>query len=293
MRLSYDLAGEGDPLNPRSLPKGWGIGRAYVELPAAAPQYGIEPREGVAKGKLTEEHIQSKILKAERMAWIYTPAGYDPRRVATYPLLVCFDGSTYTHQVPTPVILDNLIADGKIPPTVAVFIAQSPQPQRNIELSNNAPFADFVAGELLPQVRSGWRVTADPAKTVVCGSSAGGLAALFFAFRRPDVFGNVLAQSAALWPGKERENPDHEWLIQQYEGSPKLPVRFVLQPGVVEVVETPLHGPSIINSNRRLHDILRKKGYEVGYSEVPGGHEPLTWRGGIAPGLIRLLGKTD
>jgi len=53
-------------------------------------------------------------------------------------------------------MLDNLINVGEIPPKIAIFIAQSPQPQRNFELSNNAPFADFVAEELLPDfARSG------------------------------------------------------------------------------------------------------------------------------------------
>jgi enterochelin esterase family protein len=59
---------------------------------------------------------------------------------------------------------------------------------------------------------------------------------------------------------------------------------------MLEVVQTPLAGPSILRSNRHLRDVLTAKGYEVHYSEVAGGHEPLAWRGGIAPGLIQLFG---
>jgi len=100
----------------------------------------------------------------------------------------------------------------------------------------------------------------------------------------------VLSQSGAFWPGKERENPEHEWITRQYEASKKLPVRFVLQAGVLEVVNTPLNGPSILMCNRHMRDVLKAKGYEVYCSEIGGGHEPLSWRGGLAEGLIQLLG---
>jgi enterochelin esterase-like enzyme len=307
MRFSYSFApkaivttdGNGnsqqqDVLNPKSSPVGTNLGNSIVELPAAPPQSSIVPRPGVPAGNVVEEHIVSKILKSERRAWVYTPAGYDQKRAAPYPVLICFDGWVYTQpdRVPTPTILDNLIAEKQIPPMLAVFIDQSPQPQRNIELSNNQPFLDFVADELLPQVRQRWRATTDPAKTVVCGSSAGGLASLFFAFRRPDVFGNVLAQSAALWPGATRDNPVHEWLIHQYEGSPRLPIRFVLQVGMLETGTTPLNGPSILSSNRRLRDVLAAKRYELHYHEIASGHEALNWRGGVGDGLVELMGNS-
>jgi len=302
MRFSYSLkpapgddsrdAGV-DPLNPKTLPAGINIGRSMLELPAAPQQRGIVRGPSVPAGKIAEEQVDSKILNTQRKAWVYTPAVYDARRAAAYPVMICFDGTIYgaDDAVAVPAILDNLIAAGEIAPMIAIFVAQSAQPQRNIELSNNAPFADFIAQELLPQLRRKWLITNNPAETVACGSSAGGLAALFLAFHRPDVVGNVLAQSAALWPGAQRDNPEHEWLTRQFESSKRLRIRIVLQPGMLEVVQTPLAGPSILRSNRHLRDVLTAKGYEVHYSEVAGGHEPLAWRGGIAPGLIQLLGR--
>lgn len=295
MRFSYSLNSARDPLNPKSLPEGSNPGQSLVELPGAAPQPWIIRKQRAPAGLLTEASFPSKILNAKRSAWIYTPPGYDAKRATPYPVLICFDGLLYASDeaIPTPKILDNLIAAKAIPPMMAIFVVQSPQPQRNLELSNNGPFADFVANELLPQVRQQWRVTSAADQTIVCGSSAGGLAALFFAFHRPDVFGNVLAQSAALWPGKERDNPQHEWLTEQFRSAPKLAVRIVLQPGLLEVVQTPLNGPSILDANRHLRDVLIAKGYTLYYSEAAGGHEPVTWRGGMAPGLIQLMGKLD
>jgi enterochelin esterase family protein len=39
--------------------------------------------------------------------------------------------------------------------------------------------------------------------------------------------------------------------------------------------------------------VLIAKGYELHYSEVAGGHEPLSWRGGLADGLIELFGRSN
>lgn len=306
MRLAYSFmpnptdaslnsadAGVADSLNPIAAPRAAYMGKSVLELPNAPALPWVAPRANVRAGKIEELRVQSKILNATRAAWVYTPDAFDSARPDPYPVLICFDGQLYSSAdyMPVPTIVENMIADKKIPPLVVLLIAQSPQPNRNIELSNNQAFLDFVADELLPQVRRGWHVTADPRQTIVTGSSTGGLASAFFAFRRPDVFGNVLAQSGAFWPGKVRDDPDREWLTQQYEASPPLPIRFVLQVGLLERGSTPGGGPSILDANRRLRAVLERKGYELHYREIAGGHEPLNWRGGISEGLLQLIGS--
>ncbi len=286
LRLSYGFIPDPAPAGPVGA-------RRPLELAAAPPQPWNAARPGVPEGKVVEEQIDSQILKTQRKVWIYTPPGYDPQRAALYPVVVVFDGPVYNSpaNIPGPTIVDNLIAERRVEPIILVLVGQTPQPGRNLELGNNAPFADYVATELLPHVRRKWRATSEPRQTALCGSSAGGLGSTYVAYRHPEVFGAVLSQSGAFWPGKERDDPDHEWVIRQYESSPRLPIRFVLQPGVLEIVNTPLNGPPILNSNRRLRDVLRAKGYEVYYSETSGGHEPLNWRGGLAEGLIQLFGR--
>lgn len=298
-RISYSFrpnsaADIPDPMNPKTLPPETNVGRSILELPGAPDQPWIKVRPGAKRGALIEQTIKSAVLKTDRRFWIYTPPNFDPNRAAAYPLLICFDGEEYWNadQVPTPTILDNLIADEKIPAMVAVFVDPAPQPQRNIELGNNEPFVEFVTNEMLPVVRKQARATADPKQTIVCGSSAGGLGSAFFAFKRPDVYGNVLSQSGAFWPGRTRSDPDREWITRQYEASPKLPVRFLLQVGAIEVWNTVGNGPSIRDVNRHLRNVLVAKGYLVSYHETGGGHEPLSWRGGIAEGLIELIGTS-
>ena len=63
--------------------------------------------------------------------------------------------------MPVPAILDHLIATGKIPPLVVVFVYQTAE--RNGELACSEPFSDFLAKELVPWVRKNYNVSPEPA----------------------------------------------------------------------------------------------------------------------------------
>ena len=121
------------------------------------------------------------------------------------------------------------------------------------------------------------------------------LAAAPAAFRHPDVFGKVISQSGAFWRGNETSNdPPWEWLTSQYASSPKKNVRFYLEVGDLESRRA-LGGaaPSILEANRRLKDVLRRKGYDVAYLEVPGGtHSTESWRAGLPAAIAALSSKT-
>lgn len=251
-----------------------------VDLPGAPPQPWITKRPGVPEGKVAHATVASALLENERDIAVYTPAGYNAD-VGPYDLLVVFDGDWYLTLVPTPTILDNLIAAKKIPPVVAVFV-NNPGRSRGSELHCDSTFFDFLATELVPWVRARYVITLDPGRTAVTGSSAGGLASACAALFHSERFGNVLSQSGAYWWAPKGEKP--EWAARQFAASPKLPVRFYLNAGLLEKTT------SILPENRRFRDVLLSKGYEVHYAEFNGGHEYRNWRGTLADGLIILLG---
>jgi enterochelin esterase family protein len=115
------------------------------------------------------------------------------------------------------------------------------------------------------------------------------------------VFGNVLSQSGAFaWkPPGEKE---WEWLNRQFAASPRLPLRFSLEAGLMEgtwwwrpFVPTPPNGPPVVQptllaANRNLRDTLQGKGYAVHFTEFNGNHTLLNWRGTLANHLIALVG---
>ncbi len=272
-----------DPLNPNTFADASGdpwLSRSRLELPDAAPQPWSAERPGVARGSVERKRLASRSLGNERDIYLYRPAGWRLGQ-ADQGLLVLFDAHAYTRQVPTPTILDNLIAEGRIPPTAAIIIANPSDLSRQQELPPNPAFARFMAEELMPWAhRQG--ISAQASHTVVAGSSYGGLAAAYMGLRHPELFGNVLSLSGSYWWAREGEEPG--WLTREYVKVPRLPLRFYLQAGLFE-------GPRILDSNRHLRDVLLAKGYEVEQVEYPAGHDYLQWRGSLPCGLVSLLGK--
>ena len=233
-------------------------------------------------------------MKNERQVSVYTPAGYHAN--GRYALMVLFDEGAYLTNVPTPTILDNLIAAGKIPPTVAVLVA-NPGQTRTKELTPNPQFAEFLAKELVPWVHAHYTVTNDPRLTVVGGSSFGGIAAVYAGLRHSEIFGNVLCQSGSFWWA-----PDHAdfadfdattetgWLAKEFIKSPKLKLKFWMDAGVFEVDMTGTGG-AILEPSRHMRDVLLAKGYDVSYHQYASGHDYLNWRGTLGEGLIALIGQ--
>lgn len=246
---------------------------------------------GPPAGKVEELRIPSEVYARERRVWVYAPAACGSGSPAPCDLFVVFDGREYREDIQLPRILDSLLAEKKAGPFVAVMIDNATGAERLADLANHAKFADFVGEEVVEWTRRRWNVTRDPHRTIVAGSSAGGLAAAYVAFRRPEVFGNALSQSGAFWRGNDGSNgPPYDWLIGQFASSPRKDIRFVLEVGSRESAGA-MGGeaPSILEANRRLRDALRAKGYPVTYAEIPGGgHNTETWRERL-PAAIQSL----
>jgi enterochelin esterase family protein len=210
-------------------------------------------------------------------------------------LLIVFDGEDYdggrSSTVPAPTILDNLIAARKINPTVAVFVNNT-RGKRTRDLTDSPPFADFIANELVPWVRTNYRISPGPSHVVAAGASLGGLSASYCAFMHSGVVGNALSLSGSYWLTKEWQHRppwplDQETgdLVNEFRKSKRLPIAFYVAIGRFEGTA------SMLGTNRELRDVLLSKGYPVTYQEFNGGHDVIWWRGALADGLIALLGQ--
>ncbi|MEU6374867.1 alpha/beta hydrolase-fold protein [Streptomyces sp. NPDC046909] len=279
-RGTYDLhvdEGEGprrrtDPFNTRSLPHRWdGEPVPYAELPAAPDASDWQPRPGVEQGTVTERKLHG------RRVWLYQP----PAPAEDVPVLVLLDGEHWQPRLGLSTLLDNLIADGRIPAIAAVLPEAVDEPTRWAELSCRPEYVTHLADELLPWAAARLPITADPARTVIAGQSLGGLTAAYAAVSAPHRFGNALVQSGSFW---WPVGDDTEWLTRVLAGTPRLPVRFRLSFGEQEWVALP--------AARRLRDTLAALGYhDSSYREFNGGHDYLCWRTELADGLVELLGR--
>jgi len=262
-----------DPLNPRR----FSTGQTYVELRDAPPQPWITPRPPAMSGKVENTTVGGRNVR------VYTAPGF--RAGETYPLVVLMGGAAYMNFVSVPVVLDNLIAEKRIPSVVAVGVGGTSD-----DLTCSPEYARFLANELVPWMRKTYHATSIPSQTVIGGSSLGGLASTFAAVEHPDVFGKVLSQSGSYWWNRTfgsrlegDNNSDGEWLTRQLADRPKVSVQFFMEVGRMEGFEVQ------VEPNRRMRDALIAKGYAVQYQEFNGNHNYINWRGTFGEGLVALL----
>ncbi|MCO1576176.1 alpha/beta hydrolase-fold protein [Crossiella sp. SN42] len=297
-----------DPFNPRRIYPQTGIiaGRldlpehqwdSILELPETEPAPWFTPA-GAPAGTLVERRLTSAALGNERQVTVYRP----PSGQGPFPLVVMLDGECWTRVADLPTALDNRIADGSLAPVVVAFVHTpevADRPGARIGESTCNPALTTMLAEELPPLLAEFDVTTDPARTVLAGNSLTGLAAAFTALHRPEVYGNVLASSGSFWWGYADhpvakmlggKDGEPEWLTRQYAGSPRVPVRFWLDCGVLEAGNVPwIPGVDPRAANRHFRTVLRAKGNQVDYFEAPGGHEFVSFRRNAIRALCTLL----
>ncbi len=280
-----------------------------IVSPDAPPQPYYGERTNIDQGKVEEFTSDSGILEIERQILVYTPPNYSKNH-NPYHFLLIFDGILFEERAKVSSTLDNLIADDKIPPVVAIMIENFIPTNvvlRSSELVPNSKFLKYIIKELLPWAHENYNITSDPSHSIIAGASLGGLAASSIAFKNPEFFTNVLSMSGSYgwYPGaeywiqmvkdikdlerwwSEEDEKEGEWLVRQFSQSEKLPLKFYLDVGVLEKNDP----NQLFISNRHFRNVLKTKGYPVSYVEFLGGHDFVCWRGSIADGLIYLIGK--
>ncbi len=246
-------------------------------------------REGIARGQLESHEYESKILDNKRKMWIYGPPSPDSSGQG-YPVLLVLDGAFYL-SVASHRILDNLIADAKIRPPLAVFLDNATPDSRNVEFPCSDHFARFIDEELSPWLEERYSVSGNRADWYVVGSSLGGLAAAWLGFGSPQRIGNVISQSGSFWwgpgwdPNKSASTSKYQkmWLIDRIARSGPRPTRYWIEVGKLE------HSETMLATNRKMQDVMKKKGYDVVYQELGGGHDFAHWRTSLPLALQHLM----
>lgn len=136
-----------------------------------------------------------------RDIWIHRP-----RQTGTEPLnyVVFQDGWLYLDPdgpVRAGIVIDNLIAERRIPPTVGIFvnpgtaeqISNDGRKQRNIEYDDFGPnYGRMLGEEIFPLVSEIVALKTGPIGNSICGGSSGGNCALTTAWHEPQLFQNAI-----------------------------------------------------------------------------------------------------
>jgi len=179
--------------------------RGVLEVPGAAPMfYDLRP---VPHGAVEQRWYQSKTTGLVRRAFVYTPPGYT-RTGERYPVLYLLHGgdeSSWTVQGRANLILDNLIADGRLKPLVVVmpygyaYPPSSPLAEGTDAMKRQRDhFNRNLVDDLLPYVHANFHVQTGREHRAVAGLSLGGGQALGIGLTRQDLLSRVASFSAAI-----------------------------------------------------------------------------------------------
>ncbi|MBN9673254.1 alpha/beta hydrolase-fold protein [Roseibium aggregatum] len=292
-RVAILATAQADPLNRHPWPEEavdpWRQ-KSLLELPEAPAQpYAVESLENGPGGTVESFPFKSEALGNSRTVSLYRPVDFDPQDDEAI-LLVMLDGTAYRTDVDGPGILDRMQAAGVLPQVAAVFISNPDMRARSAELPGSADFARVVAEEIVPLAQEKLGTAAPAARTVIAGSSFGGLAAVRLALAYPETFGNALSLSGSFW-WHPRGTPerDQEFTARQVSSMDRQPVRLFLTAGLFEVSREGYGG--ILTTNRHLRTVLEAKGYDVTLREYAASHGYIYWRGALSDGLIGLFGN--
>ncbi|MGY0232243.1 alpha/beta hydrolase-fold protein [Longispora urticae] len=264
-------AGVPDPTAPAVLAAGNIFGNpgpaSILELPEAPPQPWWERRPGVPAGVVSRHELAGEVVHR------YLPAGHRPDRAC--PAVVVFDGASWLG-VDLAATVDNLVAEGRIPP-LAVFLVECGRgPARWARLTRPEVLDPIVDGVVALAARSG---AGGP--VLLAGQSLGAIAVTYLASEYPTRFAGVIAQSPALWwPGSDGGLRGVDILSRYWTAPPAVPW----------FVEVGTHEGELLAATREFHGVLADSGATVRYREYEGGHDMACWRGGIADGLVALAG---
>ena len=210
-----------------------------------------------------------------RTVTVYVPKQYKPGTPA--PFIVGQDGA----DAMLPVVLDNLIAEGKVPAMISISIqnggGDAQGSERGLEYDTmSGTYAEWVEAEVLPQVEKlyGVRLTHDPDGRATMGGSSGGSCALIMAWYHPELYHRVLNYSGTYinqqWPPNP-ETPHGAWEFQEHlvPNSPAKPIRLWM-----EVGDRDLYNPNVMRdemhdwvlANELMAAALAAKGYHYQFT---------------------------
>ena len=223
--------------------------------------------------------VQTHPAPYKRTITVYVPSQYVPGTAA--PFIVTHDGPPLGKpDLSLPHVLDNLIAQRRVPAMIAIMIAHgggdAQGNERGLEYDTmSGKFAEFIQTEVLPLVEKNCHVTltSDPDGRAAMGGSSGGAAAFIMAWYHPEWYRRVITYSGTFvnqqWPFNP-ETPGgawdfHEKLIPQ--SAPK-PIRLWMH-----VSDRDNYNPNImrdgmhdwVEANHRMAAALTAKGYHYQY----------------------------
>jgi len=237
----------------------------------------------VPHGNLSQVWYNSPSLGIYRRMYVYTPPDYDSGN-GTYPVLYLLHGGGGDEDAWTALgranyILDNLIAQGKSKPMIIVMtngnawqtstlmtVPGLPPITRESYSKFQGQFEKSLVEDVVPYIEKNYRVKAEKNSRAIAGLSMGGGHTITASITYPGTFGYIGVFSSGIF----NQNEDQETLEKKFVALKESGVsKYWVACGVDDFV---------MDSNKRLLNVLDKTGLEHEYFENEGGHTWANWR---------------
>ena len=162
----------------------------FVSSTLAAPTARIECKS-----------LPSKILGHPVNYCVVLPPSYDAEQARKYPVLYFFHGLGDNEQMFVHGGAFNLVQDLWERKQIGDFLIVTPDAGATFYINSHSGkvrYEDFLVQEFFPGIETRYRISPGRGNRAVGGVSMGGYGALHVAFRHPELFLAVSAQSAAL-----------------------------------------------------------------------------------------------
>ncbi|WP_417940526.1 alpha/beta hydrolase-fold protein [Flavobacterium sp. RS13.1] len=232
-----------------------------IEIPAHDQDFYA--LKDVPHGNVQQILFSSKSANTSRRAFVYTPPGYHKDKAKQYPVLYLQHGwgedeTAWSNQGRVNLIMDNLIAEGKIKPFIIVMTYGMTNEVKFGGLSSFKiePFQTVLVDELIPYIDSNFRTLANHANRAMAGLSMGGMETKSITLNKPEVFSHYALLSGGTYKPEDIKDKSKVNLIFLSCGSKERP------DGVKNAVSD-----------------LKNAGFNaVSYVSDNTGHEFQTWR---------------
>jgi len=219
-----------------------------------------------------------------RHVWVYLPGGY--KKGTPLPFIIVTDGRG--HQDRFHRVLDNLIAEKKIPPMAMVALQPGSVPkganatedaqgsQRGYEYDTmSGQYSDFIETEVLPFVTRelGVAFTKDPEGRATFGGSSGAAAAFSMAWYHPERYRRTILYSPTFVNQQSPYDPKTPRGAWEYHAtlipnSPRKPIRIWMQTGELDnrYMDPEDTWHNWVMAANRTAAVLKAKGYNYRYA---------------------------
>lgn len=274
--LDDDGTMRADPRNPERAKNPWFKEASALFGPHYRPSEYSDVGGREQRGSLDRHRLDSSRLGETRRLSVYTPQEGASQPL---PLVLVHDGPAFLRVANLHLVLDALLAEGRIRPARLAFIEPVDRMQ---EYLFDEHYREFTLEELLPFIETRYSGTGE---RIAMGASLGGLFSATVGVLAPDVFAAVIAFSGAFLGTPSDRDPyraTESWVVQRIQESDRLPLAWYTEVGTFEW---------LTEVNRSVTSALDERGYRHGYRERNAGHNWVNWRNGLADALLFALGN--